>query len=108
MEGSTSRRREVSADEAEKWAKKEGMLFLEASAKSGRNVESAFEQASRDILHKIKGGVFDDDRVSVITSQQSPDAIHPDILFQSPGVKLSKSNGGVALDHVSNKQGCCS
>jgi Ras-related protein Rab-2A len=47
------------------------MLFLEASAKSGMNVESAFEQASRDILHKIKSGVFDDDRVSVIASQQN-------------------------------------
>jgi len=88
-EGSSSRRREVSVHEAEKWAKKEGMLFLEASAKSGRNVESAFEQASRDILHKIKSGVFDDDR--------------------SPGVKLSKpANGGIALDQTSNKQGCCS
>jgi Ras-related protein Rab-2A len=70
-EGTSSRRREVSVDEAEKWAKKEPMLFLEASAKSGMNVESAFEQASRDILHKIKNGVFDDDRVSVITSQQN-------------------------------------
>lgn len=72
-EGETSsRRREVSTDEAEKWARKEGLLFLEASAKSGRNVESAFEQASRDILHKIKSGVFDDDRVSVIIASQTP------------------------------------
>jgi Ras-related protein Rab-2A len=88
-EGESSRRREVSTDEADEWAKKEGLLFLEASAKSGSNVDSAFEKASCDILRKIKRGVFDDNR--------------------SPGVKLSNpTNGTVALNQASNKQGCCS
>ncbi|KAG1831872.1 P-loop containing nucleoside triphosphate hydrolase protein [Suillus variegatus] len=88
-EDASRRRREVSTDEANEWARKEGLLFLEASAKSGSNVDTAFETASRDILHKIKHGVFDDDR--------------------SPGVKLSKpTNGSVALNRASNKQGCCS
>jgi hypothetical protein len=40
-------------------------LFVEASAKSGQNVELAFEQASRDILDKIRRGVFEDDRVRI-------------------------------------------
>lgn len=40
------------------------MLFVETSARSGENVEFAFEQAARDILLKIRNGVFDDDRVS--------------------------------------------
>lgn len=57
------RKREVSTDEAEIWAKEEGLLFVEASAKSGVNVEAAFERATRDILEKIRRGVFDDDRV---------------------------------------------
>ncbi len=57
--------REVSTDEAELWAKEEGLLFVEASAKSGVNVEAAFERATRDILEKIRKGVFDDERVSV-------------------------------------------
>lgn len=39
---------------------------MEASAKSGLNVERAFEDAARDILDKIKRGVFDDDRVSLL------------------------------------------
>ena len=55
--------REVSHEEAEQWAKEEGMLFVEASAKSGFNVEQAFVDASCDILAKIKQGVFDDHRV---------------------------------------------
>ncbi|KIJ59693.1 hypothetical protein HYDPIDRAFT_32915 [Hydnomerulius pinastri MD-312] len=83
------KRREVATEEAEQWAKEEGLLFVEASAKSGRNVDLAFEEASRNILDKIRRGVFDDDR--------------------SPGVKLSKpSNGSVALDQGTSRPGCCS
>jgi len=88
-EGTSNGRREVPTEEGQRWADEEGLLFVEASAKSGQNVEAAFEQASRDILDKIKRGVFDDDR--------------------SPGVKLSKpTNGNLALDQGSAKQGCCS
>ncbi|KAG6911392.1 Ras- protein RABB1c [Tephrocybe rancida] len=57
-------RREVPAEEAELWARDEGILFVEASAKSGQNVEEAFVQAATDILAKIRRGVFDDNRVS--------------------------------------------
>jgi len=56
----------VRTEEAELWAKEEGLLFVETSARSGENVELAFEQATRDILAKIRNGVFDDDRVSAI------------------------------------------
>jgi len=62
--GPAKRNREVTTEEAELWAKEEGLLFVEASARSGENVELAFEQATRDILLKIRDGVFDDDRVS--------------------------------------------
>ena len=41
-------------------------MFVEASAKSGQNVQLAFEQASRDILDKIRRGVFEDDRVRIL------------------------------------------
>jgi hypothetical protein len=58
-----AKRREVPTEEAETWAKEQGVLFVEASAKSGQNVEAAFVQAVSDILSKIRRGVFDDDRV---------------------------------------------
>lgn len=58
--------RAVSYDVAEGFAKAEGLLFVEASAKSGLNVEQAFVDASLDILEKIKKGVFDDSRVGRI------------------------------------------
>jgi len=81
-------RRQVPTDEGARWAEEEGLLFVEASAKSGANVEGAFEAAVRDILSKIRRGVFDDDR--------------------SPGVKLSKPAGGVVLDQNKTGQSCCS
>lgn len=40
---------------------------MEASAKSGENVEDAFKQACRDILEKIRKGVFEDDRVGFLS-----------------------------------------
>ncbi|KAH9007620.1 P-loop containing nucleoside triphosphate hydrolase protein [Lactarius deliciosus] len=42
-------RRQVPADEGTRWAEEEGLLFVEASAKSGANVDAAFEAAARDI-----------------------------------------------------------
>jgi len=88
--GPGSRHREVTTEEAEMWAKEEGMLFVEASAKSGQNVELAFGQASRDILDKIRRGVFEDDR--------------------SPGVKLSKPmTNSLALEQTPpTRSTCCS
>ncbi|KAF9053666.1 ras-domain-containing protein [Hymenopellis radicata] len=82
------RKREVTTEEAELWAKEEGLLFVEASAKSGQNVEQAFEEAVKDILDKIKKGVFDDER--------------------SPGVKLSKPNPNSLTLEQPEKTTCCS
>lgn len=73
MKGKT---REVTYAEAEQWAKDEGMLFVEASAKSGWNVEQAFVDAASDILEKIKQGVFDDNRVCLFI--QFPPSLPPD------------------------------
>jgi len=86
--GPAKRNREVTSEEAELWAKQEGLLFVETSARSGENVELAFEQATRDILLKIRNGVFDDDR--------------------SPGVKTSKPPGTNLALEESAKTGCCS
>ncbi|KAI9453345.1 ras-domain-containing protein [Russula earlei] len=83
-----SERRQVPAEEGEQWAQNEGLLFVEASAKNGANVDAAFETAARDILAKIRRGVFDDDRVS-------------------PGVKSSSPAGAIVLDQSKASQSCC-
>ena len=63
--GPKGKARAVFYEEAESFAREEGLLFVEASAKSGLNVEQAFVDASVDILDKIKKGVFDDNRVCI-------------------------------------------
>jgi Ras-related protein Rab-2A len=116
--GPAKRDREVTAKEAERWAKEEGFLFVETSARSGENVELAFEQATRDILVKIRNGVFDDDRVSVGEPQvpgdfgsvsRLPRYLGADFVrFQSPGVKTSRPSGTNLEIEQSAKNGCCS
>ncbi|KAJ8482471.1 hypothetical protein ONZ45_g14932 [Pleurotus djamor] len=84
---SSGKAREVPTEEAKLWAQEEGLLFVEASAKSGQNVELAFEQAAKDILKKIQKGEFDDSR---------------------PGVKLSKpTNNSLTLEQTQTKGSCC-
>jgi len=83
------RERQVTAEEGEAFAKEHDLLFVESSAKSGQNVELAFFTASRDILNKVKRGVFDQGR--------------------SPGVKPAKpgGTGALSLNTPSPKQSCC-
>jgi len=73
-EGSPSRKREVTTDEAERWAKEEGLLFLEASAKSGENVDAAFELVCREILQKIKSGIFENGRSTGVKQSKTLDS----------------------------------
>ncbi|KAF8584120.1 ras-domain-containing protein [Ramaria rubella] len=69
------RRREVPRDVAELWAKEEDLLFIEASAKSGDNVDEAFHQATRDVVSKIKRGVFEDSKSHGVKAARQPDAL---------------------------------
>lgn len=85
--------RDVSREEAERWAKEEDMLFIEVSAKSGQNVDLAFDQAARDILRKIHSGVFDDSK--------SPGV-------RSAGKQASADPNALTLETSDTKQGCCS
>ena len=55
--------RQVTTEEAQQWADEEDLQFLEASAKSGENVDHAFEMVCRDIMTKIQAGVFEGNKV---------------------------------------------
>jgi Ras-related protein Rab-2A len=57
------KRRAVPKAEAAAFADAEGLLFVEASAKNGSNVEKAFKDACMDVLKKVREGAFDDGRV---------------------------------------------
>ncbi|KAI3435518.1 hypothetical protein D9Q98_001584 [Chlorella vulgaris] len=52
-------RRAVTTEEGEQFAKENGLVFLETSAKTAVNVEEAFINTARAIHSKIQSGVFD-------------------------------------------------
>ncbi|KAK9152343.1 hypothetical protein Syun_010652 [Stephania yunnanensis] len=52
-------RRAVSTEEGEQFAKENGLIFMEASAKTAQNVEEAFISTAATIYKKIQDGVFD-------------------------------------------------
>lgn len=55
-------RRAVSAKEGELFAQEHGLVFLETSAKSAANVETAFIRTAENIYEKIKAGIYDPSR----------------------------------------------
>jgi len=52
-------RRAVSTKEGEAFAQENGLVFLETSAKSATNVETAFIKTAENIYEKIKDGMYD-------------------------------------------------
>lgn len=55
-------RRAVSTKEGEIFAQENGLIFLETSAKSAANVETAFIKTAENIYEKIKEGIYDPSR----------------------------------------------
>jgi len=51
--------REIPTEEGQKFAKDNGMLFMETSARTGFNVENAFRTAAENIYEKIESGKID-------------------------------------------------
>ncbi|KAJ4973769.1 hypothetical protein NE237_006943 [Protea cynaroides] len=51
--------RAVSTEEGEQFAKENGLIFMEASAKTAQNVDEAFINTAATIYKKIHDGVFD-------------------------------------------------
>jgi len=52
-------RREVSYEEGDKFARENGLIFRETSAKTAQNVEEAFIQTARKIYENIQNNVYD-------------------------------------------------
>jgi len=93
--GGFHREREVSVEEAGRWASREGIGFLEASALDGTNVEEAFLRCARQILTKVELGEIDPSSPhSGIQYGDTPIYSNPPSLFgTSPGTILSSVNG---------------
>ncbi|KAI8869572.1 ras-related protein rab-2-like protein [Ramicandelaber brevisporus] len=85
-------KRTITREEGETFARENGLLFIETSAKTGANVEEAFAMTARDIYQKIQQGVFD-------------------VANESSGIKLGPTRPGfAAIPQIQQRQtssGCC-
>ena len=52
-------RRQVSYEEGRRFAKENGLIFMETSAKTKENVQEAFLETSKQIYMKINDNIYD-------------------------------------------------
>jgi len=92
-------RRQVSTEEGERFARENGLIFMETSAKTAFNVEESFLQTSTVIYQNIDKGVYD------LSSDKSG------IRVGNESTTIASSGGGPRLDpKKQNSQGgggCC-
>ena len=83
-------KREVTEEEGRDFAEKNGMLFFETSAKTGKNVEELFKQSVIIIDKKIKENFYD-------------------LENDSSGLKKGNNENNVVLDKNTGKKKkrCC-
>lgn len=51
--------REVTYEEASRFADENGLIYIETSAKTGKNIEEAFFRTAQHIFKNIESGVID-------------------------------------------------
>jgi len=81
-------RRTVSKEEGEAFARENGLIFIEASAKTSTNVEEAFQNTAQTIYAKVKEGSID------ITSETC-------------GVRMGNNINTVVKNTQQGKKDCC-
>ena len=98
-------RRQVSFEEGERFAKENGLIFMETSAKNSTNVEDAFLKTSQIIYDNIEKGLYD------LSSEKSGIRVGNEIANQMGGDDFKQQASKKLLDgKVTQKQaggGCC-
>jgi Ras-related protein Rab-2A len=72
-----SHRRAVSVEEGEEFARENGLIFLETSAKTSLNVDEAFIDTAKKIYDKVKQGTVDAENDSYGIKVGHPSAAAP-------------------------------
>lgn len=78
--------REVSFEEASRFAQENGLIYMETSAKTGENVEKSFIETASKIYQNIENGVLDPNSV------ESGIQFTSTLIEQQPTTNPSQSN----------------
>jgi hypothetical protein len=101
----------VKKEEGEAFARENGLVFMETSAKTAANVEEAFIDTAKEIYRKIQEGIFDINNEVIYLLNLKIWRIK--IIFQANGIKLGPQHSpsspnspgsGAPLGRASN---CC-
>ena len=96
--------RKVSEEEGREFAEKNGLLFFETSAKTGKNVEEVFTQSATLIAKKIKDNYYDLENDSCGIKKG-----YYNLESGNCGIKKANVEDDVVLQNPSekDKSGCC-
>lgn len=98
-------KRQVSKEEGERFAKENGLIFMETSAKTAENVEESFLETSKYIYDNITNGIYD------LSNEKSGIRVGNEAMEAEPGGKkpsLAKRIGKPTPKKKEGEGGCCS
>lgn len=101
--------REVSTEDAQRYADEHGMQFIETSAKTGRNVEEVFQHLASIIYHKVEDGEIKlrDGWEGVKKGEQRPRSSSKRNSTDNGTVSVYDRNSTYASQQERPKKGCC-